>query len=93
MPNVGPLEIIVVLALVLIIFGPKRLPELGHSLGKGIREFRGSLSGENDEPPAAPKLESAADAKPAPVAAQPVAAEPVANQSVEAKPSETSTGS
>ena len=49
MPNIGPLEIIVVLVIVLIIFGPKRLPELGHSLGKGIREFRGSISGENDD--------------------------------------------
>jgi sec-independent protein translocase protein TatA len=49
MPNVGPLEIAIVLVIVLIIFGPRRLPELGKSLGDGIREFRGSLSGENDE--------------------------------------------
>jgi sec-independent protein translocase protein TatA len=47
--NVGPLEIVVVLIIALIVFGPKRLPELGRSLGRGIREFRGSLSGENDE--------------------------------------------
>ena len=33
----------------LIVFGPKRLPELGHSLGKGIREFRSSVSGENKD--------------------------------------------
>lgn len=39
-------EILVVLIIALIVFGPKRLPELGRSLGKGIREFRGSLSGE-----------------------------------------------
>ena len=82
MPNVGPLEIIVVLALVLIIFGPKRLPELGHSLGKGIREFRGSLSGENDEPPP-PAIEKAPEATATPVAAEPV----------ESKQSESSTGS
>jgi sec-independent protein translocase protein TatA len=44
MPNVGPLEIAVVLVIVLVVFGPKRLPELGKSLGKGIREFKGSLS-------------------------------------------------
>jgi sec-independent protein translocase protein TatA len=49
MPNVGPLEIAVVLVIVLIIFGPKRLPELGQSMGRGIREFKGSLSGENKE--------------------------------------------
>jgi sec-independent protein translocase protein TatA len=46
--NIGPLEIVVVLIIALIVFGPKRLPELGRSLGKGIREFRGSLGG-NDE--------------------------------------------
>ena len=44
MPNVGPLEIAVVLLIVLVVFGPKRLPELGKSMGKGIREFKGSLS-------------------------------------------------
>ena len=46
--NVGPLEIIIVLIIALIVFGPKRLPELGRSLGKGIREFRGSVSGDSD---------------------------------------------
>jgi sec-independent protein translocase protein TatA len=44
MPNVGPLEIGVVLVIILVVFGPKRLPELGKSMGKGIREFKGSLS-------------------------------------------------
>ena len=48
MPNVGPLEIAVVLIIVLIIFGPKRLPELGQSMGRGIREFKNSLSGDKD---------------------------------------------
>ena len=53
MPNVGPLEIAVVLVIVLVVFGPKRLPELGKSMGKGIREFKGSLSTEDkDEIPA-----------------------------------------
>jgi len=47
--NIGPLEIIVVLIIALVVFGPKRLPELGRSLGKGIREFRGSVSGEQDD--------------------------------------------
>lgn len=53
--NIGITEIAIVLVLVLIIFGPKRLPELGRSLGKGIREFKGSISGihdDDDEQPA-----------------------------------------
>ena len=50
MPNVGPLEILLVLIVALVVFGPKRLPDLGHSLGKGIREFKGSVTGESDEP-------------------------------------------
>jgi sec-independent protein translocase protein TatA len=52
MPNIGPLEIVVVLIIVLIVFGPKRLPEMGRSLGRGIREFKESITGndEEDEP-------------------------------------------
>jgi sec-independent protein translocase protein TatA len=46
MPNVGPLELAIVLIIALVVFGPKRLPELGRSLGRGIREFRGSVSGD-----------------------------------------------
>jgi sec-independent protein translocase protein TatA len=49
MPNIGPLEIAIVLIIVLIIFGPKRLPELGQSMGRGIREFKGSLTGDKDK--------------------------------------------
>lgn len=44
--NIGPLEILVVLIIALIVFGPKRLPELGSSLGRGIREFRDSVTGD-----------------------------------------------
>ncbi len=49
MPNVGAPELIIVLIIALIVFGPKRLPELGRSLGRGIREFRGSISGDRDD--------------------------------------------
>jgi sec-independent protein translocase protein TatA len=49
MPNIGPLEIGIVLLIALIVFGPKKLPDLGKSLGKGIREFKGSIGGD-DEP-------------------------------------------
>jgi sec-independent protein translocase protein TatA len=47
--NIGPLEIIIVLVVALIVFGPKRLPELGNSLGKGIREFKDSVTGESKD--------------------------------------------
>ncbi len=47
--NIGPLEIIVVLIIALVVFGPKRLPELGNSLGRGIREFKESVTGENKD--------------------------------------------
>jgi sec-independent protein translocase protein TatA len=49
MPNVGPLELAIVLIIALVIFGPKRLPELGRSMGRGIREFRSSISGKGDD--------------------------------------------
>ena len=48
MPNVGPMELVVILAIALIVLGPKKLPEVGRSIGKGMREFRESLSGESD---------------------------------------------
>ncbi len=57
MPNVGPLEIMIVLVIALVVFGPKRLPELGKSLGKGIREFRGTVTGEHAEVEKPPVLE------------------------------------
>jgi len=55
MPNVGPLELAIVLIIALVVFGPKRLPELGKSVGRGIREFKGSISGDNDDDDDEPK--------------------------------------
>jgi sec-independent protein translocase protein TatA len=49
MPNIGPLELAIVLVIALIIFGPKRLPDLGRSLGKGMREFKDSITGKDDD--------------------------------------------
>jgi sec-independent protein translocase protein TatA len=45
--NVGPMELLIVLALALIVLGPKRLPEAGKSIGRGMREFKGAISGES----------------------------------------------
>jgi len=50
--NVGPMELIVVLVIALVVLGPKKLPEVGKSLGKGMREFKEPISGmahNNDE--------------------------------------------
>ena len=49
MPNIGPLEIVIILIIALIVFGPKRLPELGRSMGRGIREFKNSLTTDKDD--------------------------------------------
>lgn len=68
--QVGPLEIIVVLGIVLLIFGPKRLPQAGRALGKSMREFKDSVTGthKDDEAlesgkPAEQSDESAAQAE------------------------------
>ena len=47
--NVGWQGAIVIILVLLLVFGPKRLPEMGRSVGRGIREFKDSLSG-NDTP-------------------------------------------
>ena len=44
--SIGPLELVIVLAIALIVLGPKKLPEVGRSIGNGMREFKESLSGE-----------------------------------------------
>mgnify|MGYP006301904277 CR=1 FL=1 len=68
--QVGPLEIIVVLGIVLLIFGPKRLPQAGRALGKSMREFKDSVTGTHKDDEA---IESGAQ--------QPEAAEPAAAES------------
>ncbi len=45
MPNVGPMEIVLLLVVALLLFGAKRLPEIGRSLGSGMREFKDSVTG------------------------------------------------
>ena len=48
-PNMGGAELLIILAIILLFFGAKRVPELGRSLGKGIREFRQGTSGAEDD--------------------------------------------
>jgi sec-independent protein translocase protein TatA len=47
--SIGPPELLIVLVIILVIFGPKRLPGLGRSLGSGMREFRDSITGKADK--------------------------------------------
>jgi sec-independent protein translocase protein TatA len=47
--TVGPLELLIVLGIVLMIFGPKRLPALGRQLGAGMREFKDSITSKSDD--------------------------------------------
>ena len=65
--NVGPMELAIVLVLALVILGPKRLPEAGKAVGKGMREFKQSISGhssdEDDEHTVVPASPQAARAQ------------------------------
>ena len=49
--GIGVTELVILLVALLIIFGPKRLPEMGRSLGRGMREFKDSITGSGDETP------------------------------------------
>ena len=76
MPSwIGLPEILILLVIVLLIFGPKKLPELGRSLGRGMREFKDSITGKDEEyerekteltppPPANTQASSEAPAEP-----------------------------
>jgi sec-independent protein translocase protein TatA len=66
---IGPWEIAILLVIVLLVFGPKRLPEMGRSLGKGMREFKNSITGKDE------------DAAPAEIPAETEAKEPVSASS------------
>ena len=85
MPNIGVPELLILLVILLLIFGPKRLPGLGRQLGSGMREFKDSITGkskgeDDDEEREEPlrSLESSApatDSVPSGEATAPVAAE------------------
>jgi sec-independent protein translocase protein TatA len=62
--SIGPLEIGIVLVVVLLLFGAKRLPELGSGVGRGLREFKEGITGENRDEDEDKALDSAAPAEP-----------------------------
>jgi sec-independent protein translocase protein TatA len=59
--NIGPMELVIVLVIALLVIGPKKLPEVGKSLGRGMREFKESISGDNRDD------DDEADVKPRPL--------------------------
>jgi sec-independent protein translocase protein TatA len=78
MPDIGPVELIIILVIVVMLFGVGKLPEVFGSVGKGLKEFRHAMKDDTSDTPA-----------PLPVATQPVAAQPVAPQpapQIEAQP-------
>ena len=74
----NPLHIALILVVVLLVFGAKRLPEMGKGLGEGMRGFKHAISGETPETPEPISLATAEQ----PVAPQPVPAQPVAPHAV-----------
>ncbi|GGJ65065.1 Sec-independent protein translocase subunit TatA/TatB [Deinococcus aquiradiocola] len=71
MPNLGFPEIMIILVVALLVFGPKKLPDLGRSLGNGIREFRKGTQGLKDELEGSLKDTPAQPAAPTPTIAAP----------------------
>jgi sec-independent protein translocase protein TatA len=57
--GIGPLELVIVLLIVLVIVGPKRLPQMGRSLGASMREFKNGITGRGHKDDEAPELVSA----------------------------------
>ena len=91
MPNIGAPELLVILLVALVVFGPRKLPELGKSLGNGLREFRKSTQGLKDSMSLDEPAAQTAPAQTAPVAAAvspatvtPAAVTPVALNKVQA---------
>ena len=74
--NVGPLELVIVLVIALLVIGPRRLPEMGNSLGKTIREFRKASSDVTDAVSLEPESKPVAQQATATPAAAPAATSP-----------------
>jgi sec-independent protein translocase protein TatA len=93
----NPLHIAFLVVILLLVFGAKRLPEIGRSLGSGMREFKQTVTGETDshqttlppaQQPAPTPVAQPAAAPPAPTVAQPPAAQPAATPAAPPEPVE-----
>lgn len=73
MLDISPVQILIVLVIALLVFGPKRLPEMGKSIGRGIREFKGAILDDEPRRPAEAPAPPAAPAAAVPAAPGPVA--------------------
>jgi TatA/E family protein of Tat protein translocase len=99
MPNIGPLELVIILVIALLILGPGKLPDVGAALGKSIREFRKASSdvqeavNVNVETSPLPPTPVAPPAAPAPAPAVTAAAPPVADATPTAPPASPPAGS
>lgn len=78
--QLGPLEIVLIVVVLLIVFGPKRLPSLGRSLGTGLREFKDSIAGEDK------RRETDATGRPALSPAQADAQQPASQPTADSAP-------
>jgi sec-independent protein translocase protein TatA len=84
MPTPSIPELLIIFAVLLLLFGAKRLPEMGRSLGRGMREFKDAVTGKDDEPEAESKPEipaqtTAPTPPPPPAASQPSETERVSH--------------
>jgi TatA/E family protein of Tat protein translocase len=99
MPNIGPLELVIILVIALLILGPGKLPDVGAALGKSIREFRKASSdvqeavNVNVDTSPLPPTPVAPPAAPAPAPAVTAAAPPVADATPTAPPASPPAGS
>jgi sec-independent protein translocase protein TatA len=76
MPDIGPLELVIVLIIAIVVVGPKKLPQLGRSLGSGMREFKDSLTGKSKDDEDGDDVAAPPAQRPTPVELDPTPAQP-----------------
>ena len=74
MPDIGPLELVIVLIIAVVVVGPKKLPQLGRSLGSGMREFKDGITGKSKDDDDADAVDPPPQ-RPTPAELDPTAAE------------------